>query len=199
MALMESQLKTKKKDWQITQEGFDKLLALFDEDRERAAMRYEEFRRRLLKFFEWRGSLTPEEHADETFNRVARKLTEGVLINDAGSFIGGVARLLVFEMLEERKREQKAFENFTTEPAINIEIEEEETDERVGCFRSCLNGLPADQRSLIIDYYREDEQTRIKQRKALADRLGIPLNALRIRAHRVRTQLDKCIRNCMNQ
>ena len=76
MALKELQAKTRKKDWQLTQEGFDLLLSLLDHDRELAAEKYERLRRRLLKLFEWRGSPTPEEHADETFNRVARKISK---------------------------------------------------------------------------------------------------------------------------
>ena len=195
---MEAQVKIKKKDWQLTQEGFDKLLGLLDEDRELAGLQYEQLRQRLIKFFEWRGSFTPEEHADETFNRAARKLVEGEAIQDLSKFVGGVARLLIFEMLEEREREQKAL-NKIPEPVAVTEIEDEEIDPRLDCFRSCLNELPADQRSLIIDYYREDEQKRIQQRKTLADTLKIPLNALRIRAHRLRGQLDKCINDCMKK
>lgn len=193
---MEAQTKIKKKDWQLTQEGFDKLLSLLDHDRELAGVRYEQLRQRLVKFFEWRGSPTPEEHADETFNRAARKLVEGEAIQDLSKFVGGVARFLIFEMLEKREREQKAF-NRLPEPVAVIEIEDEEIDPRLDCFRSCLNRLPEDQRRLIIDYYREDERARIQQRKSLADALKIPLNALRIRAHRLRGQLDKCINGCM--
>jgi len=173
------------------------LLKLLAEDREEAGLRYEQFRRRLVKFFEWRGSLTPEEHADETLNRTARKLVEGVVINDLSNFVGGVARRLIFEMLEQREREQKALGKLS-EPVALIEIEDDdEQDPRLDCFRSCLNELPQDQRNLIIDYYREDEHKRIQQRKVLADKLGTPLNALRIRARRLRAQLDKCITNCM--
>lgn len=182
----------------MTQEGFDKLLALLGEDRELAGKKYESLRSRLIKFFEWRGSKTPEEHTDETLNRTARKLVEGVVINNVNNFVGGVARRLIFEMLETREREQKALGKLS-EPITVIEIEDEETDPRLGCFRSCLNELPEDQRRLIIDYYREDERTRIAQRKSLSEKLGIPLNALRIRAHRLRTQLDKCITNCMKK
>lgn len=195
---MESQTKTKKKDWQMTQEGFDKLLASLDEDRKVAGEKYELLRRRLIKFFEWRKSLTPEEHADESLNRVARKLVEGVVINNLSSFIGGVARRLVYEMFEEMERERKALGKLP-EPVVVIELEDEETDPRLDCFRSCLKELSEDQRRLIIDYYREDERTRIEQRKRLADALGIPLNALRIRAHRLRMQLDECICNCMKR
>jgi DNA-directed RNA polymerase specialized sigma24 family protein len=87
--------------------------------------------------------------------------------------------------------------NQLPDEAAVIEINEEEVDPRLDCFRSCLNGLPLPQRQLIVDYYREDERKRIEQRKLLAVALQIPLNALRIRAHRVRSQLDECIRECL--
>src|ERR671938_30866 len=61
----------------LTAEAFTKLLARLDPDRERAGEKYEELRRTLVKFFEWRGAPFPEDQADETFNRVARKLDEG--------------------------------------------------------------------------------------------------------------------------
>ena len=196
MALNEIQRKIKKKDWQLTQEGFDQLLGLLDQDRERAAEKYELLRRRLLKLFEWRGSLTPEEHADEAFNRVARKIVEGVEIRDLTHFVGGVARRLFLEILEQREREQKALNQFP-EPVVVMEIKDEEVDSRLDCFRSCLNELPPKQRSLIVDYYRDDQRKRVEQRKLLATQLRIPLNALRIRAHRLRAQLDECIKACL--
>ena len=198
MALNEIQRRIKKKDWQLTQEGFDQLLGLLDQDRERAAERYEQLRRRLLKLFEWRGSPTPEEHADETFNRVARKIVEGVEIRDINHFVGGVARLLFLEILEQREREQKAL-NQLPEPVAVAEMKDEEVDPRLDCFRSCLNELPAPQRHLIVDYYREGERKLIEQRKLLAVQLQIPLNALRIRAHRLRSQLDRCIGDCLKK
>lgn len=196
MALNEIQRKIKKKDWQLTQEGFDQLLSLLDQDRERAAEKYELLRRRLLKLFEWRGSSTPEEHADEAFNRVARKIVEGVEIRDLTHFVGGVARRLFLEILDQREREQKAL-NQLPEPVAVVEIKDEEVDSRLDCFRACLNALPPKQRGLIVDYYREGERKRIEQRKLLAAQLRIPLNALRIRAHRLRSQLDKCIQACL--
>lgn len=198
MAVKETQPRTRKKDWQLTQEGFDKLLSLLDHDRERAAEKYERLRSRLLKIFEWRGSPTPEEHADEAFNRVARKTVEGVEIRDINHFVGGVARLLFLEILEQREREQKAL-NQLPEPVAVVEIEDEDVDPRLDCFRACLNELPPLQRSLIVDYYREGERKRIEQRKLLAVTLQIPLNALRIRAHRLRSQLDKCINGCLEK
>jgi DNA-directed RNA polymerase specialized sigma24 family protein len=198
MALNEIQRRIKKKDWQLTQEGFDQLLSLLDQDRERAAEKYELLRSRLLKLFEWRGSPTPEEHADEAFNRVARKIVEGVEIRDLNHFLGGVARRLFLETLEQREREQKALNQLPELVAV-VEIKDEEVDPRLDCFRACLNGLTPLQRGLIVDYYREGECKRIEQRKLLAVALQIPLNALRIRAHRLRSQLDACIKACLKK
>jgi DNA-directed RNA polymerase specialized sigma24 family protein len=196
MALKETQPRIKKKDWQLTPEGFDKLLDLLDHDRDQAAEKYERLRNRLVRLFEWRGSLTPDEHADETFNRVARKIVEGVEIRDINHFIGGVARRFFLETLEEREREQKAL-NQLPEPVVFNEINDAEVDPRLDCFRVCLQELPAEHRRLIVDYYQEGELSRIAQRKNLAERLRIPLNALRIRAHRLRSQLDRCIKGCL--
>ncbi|MEJ7712917.1 MAG: hypothetical protein WKF84_24510 [Pyrinomonadaceae bacterium] len=72
-----------------------KLLNGLDADRERAGDKYEELRRILIRFFEWRGAPFPEEQADETFNRVARRLDEGVKIKNIGGYCYEVARLVV--------------------------------------------------------------------------------------------------------
>ena len=60
------------------------------------------------------------------------------------------------------------------------------------CLRRCLARLPEDQRRLILRYHGEDD--RIRSRQELAEELGIALNALRIRAHRVRRDLEQCVR-----
>jgi hypothetical protein len=61
-------------EWTLTEEAFAKFLAQLDPDTERAGERYETLRLTLVKFFDWRGAHFPEECADETFNRVARKI-----------------------------------------------------------------------------------------------------------------------------
>jgi hypothetical protein len=66
-----------KKQWVITQDSFDKLLALLDPDRERAGEQYEKIRRKLVKHFLKRRCAHADECVDETFNRVAQKIFEG--------------------------------------------------------------------------------------------------------------------------
>ena len=58
--------------------AFQRLLARLDADPARAGERYEDLRRTLVRFFEWRGAPFPDDHADETFDRVARRLDEGI-------------------------------------------------------------------------------------------------------------------------
>ena len=86
-----------KKEWVLTSESFGKLLARLDTDPEVAGEKYEALRRMLVKFFGWRGAPFPEEHADETLNRVTRKLDEGLVIKDMPGYCYGVARLLYLE------------------------------------------------------------------------------------------------------
>jgi hypothetical protein len=44
---------------------------------------------------EWRGCPTPDDYADETINRCARKITDGEEIRDVATYCIGVARMLL--------------------------------------------------------------------------------------------------------
>src|SRR5881396_3250125 len=86
---------TSRQKWTLTQDAFDRLLASLNPDRDAAADRYLEIRSKLVRFFEWRGFSTPDEYADETINRCAKKIGEGEEIRDLASYSIGVARMLV--------------------------------------------------------------------------------------------------------
>ena len=51
---------------------------------------------------------------------------------------------------------------------------------------------------LIVDYYRDTRRQKIERRRELADRLGITMNALAIRACRIRDTLLTCLEGCRN-
>ena len=186
-----------RKKWVLTQSAFDLLLARLDPDRERAGGEYNKIRHRLVRFFEWRGADCPEELADETLNRVAKRVGEDEEIRDVKSYCGGVARMILIEWLRRRERERGALDQFT--PAAPAAAESDLNEARTKCFNNCLAGLPAENRDLIMEYYQEDKSAKIKGRKGLAERLGIPLNALRIRAHRIRARLEQCVHECLNR
>lgn len=185
--------------WRLSPTAFDRFLAALDDDRDVAAERYEQIRSKLLRFFEWRGCRFPEEHADETMTRVMRKLDEGEQILDAGTYCYGVARLVLLEALKQQDKQQEAVRSFTVSAATALPIEASDIERRLGCLEACLNDLPARQRELVVEYYRNDKASRIGARKQLAEKLGIGMNALRIRAHRLTDGLQGCVRGCVER
>jgi len=46
---------------------------------------------------------------------------------------------------------------------------------------------------LILRYYQGEQRAKIENRRALAERLGLTINALRIRASRIRSRLEACV------
>src|SRR5438309_6302132 len=113
---------TRKKDWTLTKEAFERLLSSLDARRDRAGEKYENVRRKLIEFFEARGSHSPADHADETINRVARRLDEGESIQDLSAYFYGVARLLFKETLRRHDKEPITLD---LAPALPIATEDE--------------------------------------------------------------------------
>ena len=183
-----------KPKWVMTQEAFDKLLNAFSEDRDDAGELYERTRVKLTRYFEWHSVGPADELVDETFNRVARRLDEGQTIDNLLGFIHGVANMIRKEALKKR-------------PPVSIDDEPEAEkiirpdppapDPRLACFDKCLEKLSRERQDLIVDYYQQELRHKINRRQKLAERLGIPLNALRIRAHRIRMTLETCITQCI--
>jgi hypothetical protein len=66
--------------WTLSHEAFEQLLERLGPDRDAASREYEEIRRRLIHFFDWRGSPASDVEADTTLDRVARKLQAGEVI-----------------------------------------------------------------------------------------------------------------------
>ena len=180
--------------WALNQEAFDKLLVAFDVDRETAGRKYLEIRNNLTRFFEWRGCSFPEDHADETINRMAKRVFEGEAILNHSGYAMGVARLLLLEINKGRQREQSALAEIGAAP--DVYVPEDDDESRLTCLRSCLQTLSPDNRELILQYYQGEKGDKIENRKKLLDRLGIPVNTLRMRALRLRERLQACVEEC---
>lgn len=179
-----------KKQWDTTQEGFDRLLGWLDDDRDRAGKKYEVIRHRLIKMLTCRGCAEAEDLADVTINRVTAKVRE-VAPNYEGEpilFFYGVAKKVHHEWLRQQNR--------SPQPLPPNETEDERTYE---CLDRCMETVPEKSRQLVLRYYENEKKAKIDDRKALADEMGIAVNALRIRAHRIRLLLRECVKNCMEQ
>jgi DNA-directed RNA polymerase specialized sigma24 family protein len=92
--------------WSLTQPALDRLLHRLDGEPEAAARQYETLRRRLCAFFEVRGLLRSEDLAEETLDRVARRLEEGEDVKQLIAYVYGVARRVFREGVRRQAREQ---------------------------------------------------------------------------------------------
>lgn len=186
----------------LTPEAFEALLRQLAPERERAGELYEIIRHKLVRLFEWRGCASPEDLADVTFNRVARRLAEGVELqsNDPYGYFCGVAHLIYKEVLRKAAREHRALMSGDWPPPAAEE--DEPSDARLECLRRCLAELPPDQRDLVLRYHHgknDPGESNIRNRQQLASEAGIPMNALRIRVHRVRRKLETCVHACLGR
>src|SRR5262249_47687766 len=117
-----------------------------------------------------------------------------VEVQDIVNYCYGVARLLLLETIKGPENKREALDDLP--PLVAAGDETEEREMQFACFEHCLRQLPMESRELVIQYYQEERQARIDHRKALAKRLGIPLNALRSRAMRIRDKLEQCVDRC---
>jgi DNA-directed RNA polymerase specialized sigma24 family protein len=182
--------------WSLTQTAFDRLLACLDSNRDIAADRYLRMHRNLVRLFEWRGWYTPDDYADETINRCARKIEQGEEIRDVATYSIGVARMLVREMCRDRSRQARSLDE-TPEPCSWPELHSD-LEHRVEALRLSLEELSHDDRFLILNYYEGDKSGKIKSRKMLSEVFGIGASTLRMRAMRIREKLQLCTQNYMH-
>jgi len=182
---------TPKKGWEMTQEDFSKFLYWLNPDRDRAGEIYEKIRHRLIRIFVSRACTSSEELADETINRVVRKVQEiaDTYVGERIPYFIAVANKVHLEFLRKKPVPQ-------TPPVLESSVwAEAEYD----CLEECMEHLTPRSRDLVLAYYREEKHEKISLRKQQADKLGIPLNALRIRACRIRAKLESCVIDCLRQ
>jgi DNA-directed RNA polymerase specialized sigma24 family protein len=191
-----------KKEWQPTPRTLSRFLAWLDEGIDSDGKTYLEMRRRLVWYFDRKRCVRSDELADETLNRVARRLEEEGTITDAppARYCFIVARYVFLESL--RAPEAQAATNAATDasgtPARRDSDVDEERERRLDCLDRCLAQLDAHDRALILEYYQGDQRRKIEHRRALAARLGVTANALTIKACRIRNRLEACVSGCVS-
>jgi RNA polymerase sigma factor (sigma-70 family) len=181
----------------ITQEGFDRFLTRLNKDRELAGQEYERVRGRLILYFQCRDIVQAEDCADEVINRVILKLETGQQIRDLVTYTFGVARMVLLETQRSQSRVQEIEDDLLISPIPSDEADDLQL--QIDCLRHCLQSLPAGDHDLITRYYQEQKRARINLRQELAQRLEIDMNALRVRAYRLRNELQKCVRKCAKE
>ena len=183
----------------LTPESFAKLLECLDSDRDRAGEKYEDLRRTLIRFFEWRGAPFPEDHTDDALSRVARRLAEGVEIKNIRGYCYEVGRLVYLEVLKSADSRRDPLDADQLNVAAPDIDDAAEREIRLSCLDHCLDSLPEGGRTLILEYYQDDSRDRIERRKALAKVFKLNREALANRAQRLRDKLERCVTQCVNR
>jgi DNA-directed RNA polymerase specialized sigma24 family protein len=177
---------------QLAPEGFARLLSWLDSDYQRAAEKLLSIRDRIIKLFTVRGISDAEKLADDTIDRVVSKVADSTInVSDPAIYFYTVANRM---MLEGARAKQSARDVLPA--AVMDEVSVSEVQKH-SCLEKCLQQLPESDRDLILDYYPLDKGKRLDFRKELAQSLGISQNVLRLRVHRIRRALEKCISSCL--
>lgn len=178
-------------DREITPEQFEALLEWLGPTRDEGAKKYEEIRNRLNRIFLKKGCPNPEDLVDDTMNRVTRdalKLKDTYEGNPLWYFIS-VARYVWLESLHAKEIPFEEVPDAVVQPKVNFASE---------CLRQCLTLLAIEQRDLVLDYHVNIKRAKIDLHRKMAEELGLSTNALRLRVHRLRMGLEKCVLACLN-
>ena len=174
----------------LQQQEFDRLLAWLDQDRDRAALIYERIRWRLIAILASRGCRVPEELADETIDRVARRVADiqRSYHGDKAIYFLGVMNNVHHEYLKRP---------IATSPIEVVAGANDAKEQTHLCLETCLDKLSPKSRTLIERYYSADKSAKIHLRKRIAREFGVSAGVLRLRALRIRQKLQSCIQQCL--
>ena len=176
---------------------FAALLDRLGPDRDRAGERYVELARRLRTVFQYRRCPNVDELVDETLDRAGRRLLElGDRYDgsDPERYVFGVAWNVARESF--KRRSPEPLPEGKEIPDAGPDTDEAE-ELRGVCLDRCLDQLPEDDRRLALEYHQGEKGTRIRRRAALARELGVSLNALRLKLHRITRHLRECVFDCL--
>lgn len=176
----------------LATEELHDLFKWLDPDLDKAITKYQVIQRGLVERFLNRGCTDPETLADETIDRVAKKVTmiSETYEGNPTSYFHGVAKKVFLEYCRRQRVEARP---------IPAEPEPIFSEVYYSCLEVCLNELTAEKRDLILTYYAEKKSAKIESRRQIRRKMGLKADALRVRTHRVRKTLERCIADCVKR
>jgi DNA-directed RNA polymerase specialized sigma24 family protein len=185
----------------LTRAAFSRLLEWLDDGVGSQGERYLEMRRRLVSYFDRRNRPSADDLAGETLSRIGRTLEKdgAMAITPPARYCYVVAKSVLLEDVrceplhvalgEPRIAVASAGHSVAPhEPGEGLTIEGQRL-ERVG---RCLQELKREQRQFVVDYYHGTGRQTTERRRDMAKGLGLTLDALGIRASRIRRSLEAC-------
>ncbi|HEV7743486.1 MAG TPA: hypothetical protein VGO56_00700 [Pyrinomonadaceae bacterium] len=184
---------------ELAEQTFRRLLAWLDQGANSNGQSYLAIRERLLGYFDRKNCVQADELADETLNRVARRLEEeggNIETEMPAKYCYIVARFVFMEYLRAKEREIVALDDIGRQANATSPEDRDRKERLLECLDRCSAKLEASQRELIFGYYSGEQRVKIENRRSLAQTLKITVNALSIRACRIRDRLEHCVREC---
>jgi len=180
--------------------SFKALLWRLHPDQAKQEEAYKSLRYRLVKLFERRCVRYPDLFADpdlladETVDRVVKNIGKGVKIQNITHFFSGVARNVYREWIRRELTYSRLRNEYPNRPPA---IRDTSNDDQIRCMKKCLQELPGESRETIVEYYMSEGRDGANHRDAMAARMGITQNALRLRITRLRRELRECRYRCL--
>ena len=191
-----------KKNWAMTATALADLLKWLDAGSDSEGGGYLEMRRRLVAYFDRKNCLNADELADETLNRVARRIEETGKIESEtpAKYCYITAKFVFMESLRGADKKSVPLDDVLKQPPKQFAATDDEAkilkEKMLDCLEECTGKLETAHCEMIVGYYFGEERVKIENRRAMADKLGISTNALTIRACRLRDKLEVCVGNC---
>ena len=177
-----------------TPDDFKGFLQWLDPDPQVAGKKYITTWEKLVMYFN--GCPDPSEHAHEVLSRIARKDDLDKVLN-FNAFAYGVARKVRSEI--RRKPIEMSGEDTIGKRVLDTSPNPERVEDKiiraidskreVVCLEECLAELPIDERKLFLSYELADPERRAAERKKLAMQYGLSEGTLKVRTHRIRSDL----------
>jgi DNA-directed RNA polymerase specialized sigma24 family protein len=181
----------------LTKAEFDRFLFILHPNPERAGEEYVFLWQRLLTFFQSRSCLAPDELADETLNRVAKKIAGGEEPRSISAYSHGFAKNVWLEHLKKPGTNRGSLDDIPPTPSLTLD--EISRKERQNCFEKCLREIPVNEAQMLVEYWYHEDRPNRDIRREMAERLEISPTALRIRICRIKSKVDECIKKCLGE
>lgn len=157
---------------------FHRMLRWLDAGVESHGSRYVEMRRRLIAFFDRHDRPAPDALADETFGRIARALELcGGVDGPPARYCYVMATRVMSDDMRRRGRQIAPEEGRPSDPLRSDDVERR------------LRELHAEDRRVLVDYYRNAGSADADHRGRLAEQARMTPAALGARAVRIRESL----------
>ena len=178
-------------DREIPPDPYEALFEWLGPTRDEGEKKYGEIQSRLIRILLKKGCTDPEDCVAQAIDRVVPK-APSLKNTYEGNPLWYFIRFALNVHKEHLHRKEIPFETVpdsVIQPEVNLARE---------CLRECLAHLAADQRDLVLDYHVNVKKAKIDLHRSMAEELGLTTNALRLRVHRLRTGLEKCVLTCLN-